>query len=316
MADDPELAPVDVPATRVEDAPAENTPVEDEISGDVSSGDLGGYWPDDWRARLAGDDDKSLKQLERFTDPGQLWKKIVNQEKVIRSRREALSDVPDPETATPDEINEWRTQHGVPTDPQGYVDNLKLSDGRVIGDADKPIVNRWAEAIHGTNAPQEFVDKAIDTYLQLEEERVAEQALSDEEFREGQRHALRESWGSEMRKNFALMNQLFNDSPEVKELIYAARGPDGQILGNNSAVIQFLTNMAYEVYGPQATVTGSTVASADSIDEEIATLEKLSAKQDSEYWHGPTANKNQSRFAELLEVKAKMEEHAQRRASA
>ena len=39
-------------------------------------------------------DEKALKQLERYTDPTQLWRKITNQEKVIRSRREALSDAP------------------------------------------------------------------------------------------------------------------------------------------------------------------------------------------------------------------------------
>src|SRR5260221_502615 len=34
-----------------------------------------GYWPDNWQARLAGDDEKALKQLGRYGSPEDIWKK-------------------------------------------------------------------------------------------------------------------------------------------------------------------------------------------------------------------------------------------------
>src|ERR1044072_1974834 len=42
-------------------------------------------WPEDWRERLAGRDEAAPRELKRFGSPGGVWKKLLNQEKVIRS---------------------------------------------------------------------------------------------------------------------------------------------------------------------------------------------------------------------------------------
>lgn len=34
-----------------------------------------GYWPEDWQKKLAGEDEKELKQVSRYQSPEDVWKK-------------------------------------------------------------------------------------------------------------------------------------------------------------------------------------------------------------------------------------------------
>jgi hypothetical protein len=59
---------------------------------------------------------------------------------------------PFPEKGTDEQKAAWRKEQGVPDAPDGYKPELK--NGMVIGEADKPVVEAFAKAVHGKNWTQ------------------------------------------------------------------------------------------------------------------------------------------------------------------
>src|SRR5688572_23894721 len=93
-------------------------------------------WPADWRQKLAGEDKKTLERLGRMASPADLLKSYRALEQKI-SAGELKKGLP--ENATPEQVAEWRREQGLPEKPEGYLENLSLPDGVVLGEADKPM---------------------------------------------------------------------------------------------------------------------------------------------------------------------------------
>ena len=277
----------------------------DDIDIGPDDEDKPGYWPKDWRAQLAGKDEKTLKQLERFTSPEALWKKLVNQEKVIRSRAEKPEKPGD--DATDEEKVAWRKANNVPEEPVGYIENLELTGDKELGEDDLPVAAAFAEIAHDLGAPQEWVNRVVDGILEFTENEEADRAMADDRFKKESRDALRDEWGVDFKRNITAITPLFVDHQEEFEQLLAGRTRDGRIIGDDPRMIKFLSGLALQMY-PEASVTEDGVPmQAKAIDDEIASLTKMSAKQDSEYWRGPNAKTHQNRLAELLTAKGKID---------
>src|SRR5206468_684958 len=106
-------------------------------------------WPDDWRAKLAGDDKAFLKRLERFTDPAAVAKSYRELETKVSAPK---VNAP-PADASPEQVAAWRKDQGLPETPDAYISGLEMPDGVVFGDADQPVLQKFAATAHEMNIP-------------------------------------------------------------------------------------------------------------------------------------------------------------------
>lgn len=265
--------------------------------------DAGDTRPDeDWRVKLAGGDEKELKRLARFASEADVYKAYRELEKK-KSNGEFVSKLPkDP---TPEQLAEWRKDNGIPEAPDKY--DLSFDDGLVIGEEDKPLIDEFVTKMHGENATPSQVKAAIASYYEILGKQQQALAESDAAFKDETKELLREEWGGDYTKNLNAVTGLLESLPEETRLAFeTARTADGKLIGNDPAIIKWLAQTAYEI-NPAATVMPNSVNNpGQAINDEIASLEKMVADKQSEYWKGPNAEKNQARYLELLAAKEKI----------
>lgn len=266
-------------------------------------------WPEDWREKYAGGDETDLKSLRRYKDPANVWKAY----KALRSRMDAGEfQRVRPEGDDEKALAEWRTEREIPADAKGYFEGLP--EGLVIDDADKPIIERYAELAHKSDAtPQEFA-RGLEHYYALKQEQAETQANEDKDKRAKSEDVLRAAWGPEYRPNLNNMHALFDSqAPEgLREQLFTARLEDGTLLGDHPDFLSFMVGVAKEVnpFGTVAPGVGPT--QSQNIDSEIAALQremsdtKGHAGPDS-YWNNPG---KQERFRQLLDAKARLSARA------
>jgi hypothetical protein len=272
------------------------------------------YWPQDWRDRLIGNKPERKNWLDRYATPEALIDKLENQEKVIRQRPAAPPPKP-PDTATAEEKAAWYQQVGLPATPDGYAEVLTLSDGKVLGEADMPVAQHFFDRMHQVGAPKEVVSAAVDSMLEYVEEQQSQQIVEDRQFQQQSRDQLRDEFGAEYKRNMSFIRPAFGGNNDLMSMVLSSRGPDGRLLGDRVDMIQWLVGVGRGL-DPEATMGGDGNTSLQTLENEIETIRALSAKQDSEYWHGPKAEKMQARYGQLLEqrdrIKARMEARTSR----
>lgn len=260
-----------------------------------------GEWPADWRKRIAGDDEKVIKQLERFASPKALadsYRELAG--KLSRGELRA----PLPKDATPEQLAEWRKTHGIPEAPEKY--DLTLPDGLVIGDADKPAVDAVVKALHAQNATPEQVKATLTTYFQFREAEVQRIQEQDVEHRDEVDAMLRDEWQGDYRKNVNLTAAFLQSAPKgVGDKIMNARMPDGRALANDPDTLRWLVSLARET-NPSASVVPGASDPAKAMSDEIAQIESLMGDRNSAYWKGPKAEPMQARYRELLNARERI----------
>jgi hypothetical protein len=250
-------------------------------------------WPDDWRAQMAGGDEKVAKNLERFASP----KDVTNAWRSFQQRlssgelKSAL-----PKDAKPEDVAKWRTENGIPEKPEGY----KMPEGLVIGDADKPLIDLFLKDMHGKHAPTEVVQTAVQSYYKIVEQQAAQIAENDVAHKTEMEDTLRAEWGGEYRGNVNAIGAMLESAPGgIKDKILSARTADGRAIMNDPDVLRWFATTAREL-NPVATVVPAGGDQMGAITDEIGKIEKLMGNRQSEYWKGPTADKMQARYRELI----------------
>lgn len=226
-------------------------------------------WPEDWRSKLAGEDDKLLKRLGRFSDPGSLMKSWLAAEQKISSGefKKGL-----PENPTPEQMAEWRQQNGIPDEAAGY--KPPEIDGFEWTEADKPLLDAFYGAMHEANAPQATVEAALKAYSQIIEQSVSSRVETDKAYKADQEDALRTKLGTEFRPQLNLVKQMFEDSdgpiPQgIVQQLMTARDGEGNRIINSADTMQWLIEIGLNHYGDTATMTGDARASMTSRIDEI-----------------------------------------------
>lgn len=152
--------PADPPAADPKPAAAAGDPPADPAApgtlldggeGDANPEAPPSDWPSDWKQRLAGDDEKLQKFVNRFSSPKSLLDKVLNQEKLISSG--AYKKAMPGEGAKPEEIAEWRKQNDIPESHDKY--DLKLEDGLVVGENDKASLDAVLHVAHAQGAARQ-----------------------------------------------------------------------------------------------------------------------------------------------------------------
>lgn len=276
----------------------------------AGSADPAPAWPGDWRQKIAGEDQDLLKRLDRFSDPKAMWESYRALERKFSERQQGtVAKRPGPD-ATAEEMAEYRKSMGVPEKPEGYLENLKLPDGRILGDDDKPIATDFAAAMHEANAPPEIVNKALGWYYDYMEAQQAQQFEADEAFKYEATAALKEQWGVEYKRNVGAIGMLFEAAPQgVKERLLTGRTADGNLIGNDPAVIQWLAQVAREM-NPAAAVLPAANATPQGVESRISEIETIMRGPDPQrYWKD---ERMQAEYRTLLEARQR---HAGRSAA-
>lgn len=274
------------------------------------------YWPEDWRQKLAehisaGDKkayDKELKRLESMADPTNVYASYRAIENTWASRK--FIKLPG-EGATEADLAEFRKGLGVPDDPSGY--DIKLENGAVIGEADKPVVAAFTQAVHKAGAPPQVVDAALNWYFKQQEEQAAQLDEADETFRIESERALKEELGPAYKRKVNAISSLFDiapGGPDIKneKSLYArlmgGRTADGKTIGNDPDMVRFLVALALD-RNPAATVVEDGDQSGKSVDARIKEIENI-MRTDRPRYNREFAGE----YAELLAVQQKIRARA------
>jgi hypothetical protein len=257
-------------------------------------------WPDNWRQIMSGGDEKMLKQLERYSSPNDVWAKAKTLETDLSSGK-FKSVKPFPDKGTPEEQTAWRAENGIPEAPDKY--DIKLGEGIVIGEADKPLIDDFLKFAHAKNVPQAEANAAVQWYFDFAERQAQERHDADMQAKQTFEDTMRAEWGPEYRPNINAINAIMDMGPKgLKDRLLQGRLADGTPLGSDPDFLRLMSNIARTV-NPVTTLTpGAGANMAQAIADELTTLKGLMADRSSEYWKGPKAEKNQARYRELVDA--------------
>jgi hypothetical protein len=257
---------------------------------------------EDWRTRLAGDDPKLRGYLERIPSERALVETLKQTNDALKAGQLLRALPADP---SPAELSEWRRANGVPERPEGYLD--RLPDGLVVGEADRPWVERFLAEMHQAHARPEAVNAALGAYYAIVEEQHADQLAAAAEAKAAALAALRSDWGAATTRTINRIKAHLDSLPEaVAAAFREGRGPNGLPLANNPDLLRWLAEQA-DHHAPLATLTPGTASSqASAIADELAALEARMGNRSSDYWKGPAAAGLQARYVELVEARERL----------
>lgn len=258
--------PADQPASLLQKA-ADDIKKQQEIFGD------------DWRQKIAGEDAKLLKTLEKYKTPKDLADGYLNLQKEFHKTR----PVPElPKDATKEQIAEYREKTGIPESWDKYDTNL--ADGIVIGENDKPIVDKYLQKAYEMNLKPAEVKQSLQAYFeitnQMQSEAIKQSELQQQEVVKG----LQKEWGSQYKDNLNIVSAHLEKSLGADELskLNSATLADGTFLINNPKILNHFLNQAKTEMGGN-TITPSGTLDFVSLNERKAQLEKI-ANTDNRMW--------------------------------
>lgn len=264
-------------------------------------------------AQVGGTDEKAvakeLKRLQRMNDPTSVYGSF--RELDSRFAEGGLVKKPGKD-AKPEDVQAFYRAMGVPEKPEDYFTNLQLGEGKVLGEADKPIFEGFTKAAHAAGYTPQQTSAAVSWYLGLQEEQAAAQFKEDETFRQQANAALNDAWGSARSNNVAAIKTLFVDTPggadpdnenSLMARLLGGRTSDGRVIGDDPEINKWLSQRARDI-NPAASIVGSGGGDAKSIDTEIAELESYMRTNRRDWFKDET---RQARHRELIAARERIQ---------
>lgn len=232
--------------------------------------EIAAIFPDNWRQVLAGEDQKLLARLERMSDPKMLAQAVREQDLLIASGKLRAGL---PENATPEQIVEFRKANNLPETPEGY--EIKLPEGIVIGEIDKPIIAAVQRSAHAAYAPPEVLNQIVSSYYaEIEKENQAE-IVRQRAIKDATTAHLKGLWGNQFETMRSLIVNMMEGAPvEVKDNLLYGETADGTLICNHAPILEWLGQMALRLNPLAVVFPGAGVAGIQNIEREIAELEK------------------------------------------
>lgn len=249
------------------------------------------------RAAIAGADEKMLKRLSRYASEDDAIKAGVAAQTKIS---EMTAAKPLAKDASEEEVAAWREANGIPLKAEDY--KIELEGGLVVGDADKPAVDTFLAIAHQHNLMPEVANAIIAGQLKLQDEFAQEQTRMDTEAGAAMGKEMKEVWGSDyvLRTNEI---EAMLAAGGVRDELINSRLPDGTPVGYSPKMLKWLSSLA-QAQSPAAKVVGASGTNANqSLEGEIATIEKLIREGSSEYYKGAAGLAMQAKYQDLLSRK-------------
>jgi hypothetical protein len=308
--DTPPAAPADkapiAPADKAPPATAKTPTIADSKDAkDQKAPVTPADWPEDWRAKLAGDDKKLLERLGRFTKP----QDIVNSWRALEQKvsggefKKAL-----PSHYTAEELAEYNKANGIPEKWEDYKVEVP---GLVLGEHDKPAVDSWKQYAHANHLPPEIVNMGFEWWSREQEKLVDRMAERDQQHVAQGSDQLRATWGKEYQPNLNALGNLYAGAPQVDidgvkvgmwDAVMSARTPDGRMLGNLPGFMDWQVSLSKTI-NPFAThVPDSSSDPAKSIESRYDELTNMSRDKQGAYWRGAQADSLQQEMRGAIEA--------------
>jgi hypothetical protein len=249
--------------------------------------------------------ERELKRLERIDDVRKLYGSYRELDNKLNGG--GLVKVPGKD-ASPEEIAAYNKAIGVPEKPEGYLEGLTLENGAVIGEADKPLVEGFAGAMHKAGATPQAMKAALDWYYAHQAKIEADRADADDEAKQAIIATFREELGPAFRREMAALKSMFNEAPggaddKNANSLYArmllARTQDGKLLGNDPDFVRQLIAWRRDIR-PFATVTEDGAGSAKSAEARLAELRAL-RKTDPRKYNSDAVQQEELRLIDSLQ---------------
>lgn len=259
-------------------------------------------YPDDWREKWAGGDPKALSRLQRFPSPDAVFKSFRELETKLSSGQ---FKTPLPENPTPEQIAEYRQANGIPNSPAEY--KVELSDGLVIGESDKPLVDGILEAAHAANASPAMINAVLDEYYHMREEQIEADQIRAEQEKSTMISTLTAEWGADFKPNMrAVMNTLVTHlGQDQTDLLLTAKLADGSIVGNNIHIAKGLAALAKELNPAGTMVPNAGGDQVSAISDQIKEYEKKISTNITA-WQHPSNKADRDQYSKLLEARDKL----------
>lgn len=291
----------------------------DSAKADDASKAWGEQWREDYATKAATVDgkvneevqSKILARLKRFPSAKEAldWGFSADKKIADGSYRKPLGD-----KATAEEIAEYRKSNGIPETPDKYLDSLP--DGLVVGDEDKPFIEKFTKAFHDKNADPAVVHAAIATYYKVLDEQEGQRQEANTAAKTLTEDALRTEWGADFRANTNLINAFIGSMPEeLQAELFQSAKPDGTQIMNNPEMLKWFAQQARELNYTGA-VLPSGQALAKGLETEIHELTAASGDKNGAYWKGPAhpTMKGETvmsgRLLELMQMKERLASRA------
>ena len=260
----------DATATDADDESDDGDGSADDDLFDDESGKKGTVeWPDDWREKIAGDDPKFMKRLQRFTS----FDAFVKSQRALEAKlssgeyKRAL-----PEDATEEEKAQWRSENGIPDKPDAY--EFPTIKGHEWSDTDRAIATEFLADLHAADTPAPIAQAALSWYAKFQQQQAEKIAEIDRVDKEAREDALRSEYApGEYRAHLKLARDMLNDddfiSPDLRQALASARTADGRRLLLHPDLTRFLAERGLEKRGGAGLISGEAGARIGSRIEEI-----------------------------------------------
>jgi len=219
-------------------------------SGEEPSGSTPPTWPEDWRDKFAGKDEKLRQRLERFASPENIIKSWQEAENKIRSgqyKRE-LSGEPDE-----NEIKAFRKERGIPDDPEQYP--VEEPKDVPFTEADKAIFGDFKKFAHEANLDPKLAKSLSEWFFTRRAQEVQEFNEKIYEADINARAELQAEYGKEFKHNIALAQNFLNEAMGDKaEALLQLTMADGLKLGSHPEFVRLIVNTAKQ-YSPEAMIS-------------------------------------------------------------
>ena len=224
------------------------------------------WYTEDWRQKMAGDDEKALAQLGRYKTPGDVWNKARALEQRITSGE--LKDMsPFPGEGTDDEKSAWRTSNNV---PEAY-DKYELKQD--LDDDAKATLDSFLQHAYANNYNTDMVNGMVDYFIAKYDGDVKSNTDADGERKTTTEDALRAEWAGDYRGHMNRIDGLLDMVAEGKGTeVLEARMADGSMLRDSPEAMNFLLEAALAVNPATALAPSGEMGSLDSIQDEMADI--------------------------------------------
>lgn len=248
-------------------------------------------------------DEKVLARVKRYATPADaLNAHLALQNKISSGEFRSVL----PKDANDEQIKTWRAENGIPESHEKY--ELKLKDGLVVGEEDKPIIDAFLKSAHGANLNSSQASAAVEWYYGEIERQTEARATSDAQAKTKAEDALRALWGNDYRPNQNMVQGLLDSAPvAVKDQIMHGRLADGTPIMSHPETVQWLRQLAAEINPATALIPNAGGNILSAIGDEIGQIETWmkaprSSPEGKKYWDDV---KMQERYRALLEARDK-----------
>lgn len=260
-----------------------------------------------WRDKIAGGDKPFAENvLARYTDEAAFGKAHRALLQKLSSGELKEAPKPFPDKGTDAEKLAWKQANGVPDKPDLYIEKMAPPKGVVFGDADKPALERLAGFAASANWSQDQYNAVLAAYHHELAAVTTARDEADHNFRAEAEDALRADWGQDYTRNVNAMKNMLSGAPEgVRERLMGGRTADGRLIGDDPAVLRWLSQVALDL-NPAATILPASMNAA-GFKSRFDELEALSKNAAGEYYRGPNAKELQREHYKLIEAQEKMQ---------